>query len=179
MGVILFSFLLTAIIVIIAKSKERQQNEEHERQKLQEENEKQKKRERFEAFCILHPEIEPLAKTVDKDIDTLIRTKLRTLIVNPMPTPPRYTRGLYEGSLADNVSVLSNAEKKSQYEKALDTYQKNEIKIFEAKIESKNIARRCYNEILVLIDALEKIPESQEFLEDAIKQRDYVKSEME
>ena len=142
------------------------------------ENETQKKKERFEEFCKLHPEIKSLSETVNRDINSLARQSILASSVNIRPTPPTYTRGLYKGSLGDNVSVLSNAEKKAQYESALATYEENNRNKYKAQIESKKIAKRCYKEILELIDALEKIPGSQEFLEDAKKQRDFVSTKM-
>ena len=175
-------FLIIVLIIIVAIFIKSQNDKTETVNKLQQEAIKQKeeeqKKERFEKFCELHPEIRSLSDTVKRETNELVRCSLPLLSVNIQPTPPTYTRGLYKGSLGDNISTLSNAQKKAEYESAMATYNENETKKIQARIEGKRIAKRLYDSNEKLIAALIKIQGSDEFLADAKKTRDFAASKI-
>ena len=83
-----------------------------------------------------------------------------------------------KGSLAENISVLSNAQKKDDYDKAMAAYNEREVYRIKADRQSETEAKRCIESSERLIEALKEIPGTEAFIADEKKRMESVKSIM-
>ncbi|MBR5564823.1 MAG: hypothetical protein IKW08_01525 [Roseburia sp.] len=87
------------------------------------------------------------------------------------PSEPTYTRGVVQGSLADNVSTLANAQKKKEYDNAVAEHQKYKEKFFEAREQYNSYAQKIIHELKFMKDAYDyQIYEANNWA----KNRDYL-----
>lgn len=136
--------------------------------------ERERKRERIKNFYATHPETRSLSEKIDMEWSMLLRNSGTSLLdYNPLPKAPTYTQGLYKGSLGDNISQIANAQKKEQYERDMARYEENVNRKVEAKIRSQKAAIGLNKACEELIKILEKIPGSDEVIEDVKEKRDY------
>ena len=174
---LLFMFLLAIFILLyssqISNKKTAQQTKRNsEEEKIKEYNE------RFDAFCNEHSSIKPLAENAHRILNSFVRNNMMATMYNPRPMPPTYTTGLYKGSIGDNISVISNAQKKEQYEKELAAYNEWESKKSEYRIKARKDGRDYIAANEKLVTALKEIPGSEEFVASELKCLEKVKSSM-
>ena len=71
---------------------------------------------------------------------------------------PTYTRGVVEGSLADNISILANAQKQANYEEQL----RSRANYLDSASNPKD---RYWEEAYEIITILEKMPNSEKYVD--------------
>ncbi len=140
---------------------------------------------RYDEFCSKYPIVKQYRTAARAAESEWTKSKLGNydylaygLSVNIAPTQPTYTRGLYKGSIGDNISVLSNAQKKEDYEKALAKYNDAEAKKRRALSKSRTEAQSYYEALKRLINELEKISGSKEFLNKETRELERVEREL-
>ena len=85
----------------------------------------------------------------------------------PIPYKPTYTRGVIPGSLADDISILANAQKKADYEKQLAAVEEKKKGFEAAESEIKQ-------EIRTIMLLLNRIPGSEEYVEFQKKENEAI-----
>ena len=140
---------------------------QNERQKLFQQVKAQGEKKEKKDFETMQKSILEFAKQNGKNLDNLYRERdlylnkaVRELTTSKAPVyEPNYTRGAVQGSLADSISVLSNAQKKKDFDnsgiaQAKENAQKEFPKLRE---EYKKRAEE-------IIAKLEKIPNSEQYV---------------
>ena len=90
---------------------------------------------------------------------------MRNLSISAMPTyMPNYTRGVVSGSLGDSISVLTNAQKKKNYEEMVTWKNNCHSEGISAKYDYSSKAKE-------IIARLKEIPNSEEYVE--YEEREY------
>ena len=169
-------FIVIVIIIIIAciykhsmDTKEKEQKATQQRQQVQQQEE-------FEQFCERHPELKGLVAKSRYELNACARNAAAGMSVYIKPTPPQYTRGVFKGSLADNISVVANAQKKADYEKQLEDYENGLKSNMKFKSEAQIHADAYFDAQVKLIDELVKIPGAEKYVEKEIESMEKVKA---
>ena len=174
---VLFLFLLV-IFILLYSSQITNEKTAKQIERKSEEEELKAYNERFDAFCNEHSNIKPLAENAHRILNSFVRNNMMATMYNPRPMPPTYTTGLYKGSIGDNISVISNAQKKEQYEQKLAAYNEWESKKSEYRIKARKDGRDYIAANEKLVTALKEIPGSEEFVASELKCLEKVKSSM-
>jgi len=149
-------------------------DKEYRRQEAQKKREAEEKANRIKSFYATHPKTRSLSEKIDMEWNVLLRNSGTSLLdYNPLPKAPTYTEGLYKGSLGDNISQIANAQKKEQYEKDMARWKENNRSKWDSERRAAQAAKELYSACEDLIKILEKIPGSDEVIEDVKKKRDY------
>lgn len=174
---LLFLFLIALFVLWYYIQNSNEKATMQDRRKSEEEAKKGYK-ERFDAFCNEHGDIKPLAENTHRILNSFVLNHMMATTYNPRPIPPTYTRGLYTGSVGDNISVIANAQKKEQYEKALAEYNAQENNKIEYKIKARSLGREYIEANEKLVAALKEIPGTEEFVASELRTLEKVKSSM-
>ena len=174
---VLFLFLLVICFLLYSSQISNEKTAKQIERKSEEEALKAYN-ERFDAFCNEHSNIKPLAENAHSILNSFVRNNMMATMYNPRPMPPTYTTGLYKGSIGDNISVISNAQKKEEYEKKLAAYNEWESKKSEYRIKMRKDGRDYIEANEKLVTALKEIPGTEEFVASELKCLEKVKSSM-
>lgn len=160
-------FVIVSIICIVAivSGEKQKQEQEQERQRQQEAKRKE--------FQEMRQTIITFAEKNGVDLKELYRKRdmyynqaIRDLFTSTMAKPiePTYQRGVVRGSLGDNIATIANAQKKADYEKAME---QNERIAQSARTEFSDYVR--YAEKIIF--ELKQIPNSQQYVD--YEEREY------
>lgn len=120
--------------------------------------------EEFKEFCKNDSNLRELYDTAYWEREYFLRDYGSSLRVCFKPNPPQYTQGLYKGSLGDNISVLANAQKKEDYEKALKIYEEGMKSKAHYRVQAKQHANKYFEAQQKLIDMLRKTSGGEKYV---------------
>ena len=104
---------------------------------------------------------------VYEERDKYLNKAVRGLSISSMPTyQPTYTRGVVSGSLGDSISVLTNAQKKKDYEEMVEWKKESRSEGTGAKWKYNTKAKE-------IIAKLKDIPNSEKYVEYEEEQLSY------
>lgn len=78
--------------------------------------------------------------------------------------PPKYTEGIRSRSLADNISVLANAQKKKDYEEGIQKYMEGQMDCAEFLQEAYKYLSKVHSTEESILSELRTIPGSESFV---------------
>lgn len=139
-------------------------NDKEKMLKEQKEEERKHFIEEYFDFLGKHSAINALKKEADEAWGKCAFNSFLGNRVNLRPRAPQYTRGIIEGSLADNVSVIANEQKKKNYEQQLSDYLQTESENIKFMTEAKIHFDDYYKIVQDLINALKKTPGGEKFI---------------
>ena len=147
---------------------------QNERQKLFEQVKAQCEKKKKKDFESMQKSVLEFAKKNGVDLsytyqerDKYLNRAVRELSYSAMPTyQPTYTRGIVRGSLADNVSVLANEQKKKEYDKLIESKNKSHSEGISAKWDYDKKAKE-------IISALKNMPNSEKYVKFEEEQHTY------
>lgn len=167
----LFIFCINGFVNSVEREKQNKIQKEFEAKREEERKQKEK-----EERARMRREIIQFAKnhdvylqTIYEDRDRYFNQAVRNLFVSTMtkPSVPNYQRGVVEGSLADNIAIMANAQKKADYEKAM-----------ERNVKTAQLARTEFSEYYrcaeSIINQLKEIPNSERYVE--YEEKEYQKT---
>lgn len=160
--IILLLALFIFCIVGFSNSLEREKQQKVQKQ-LEEEHEnvrKEKEEEKMKETIIEFAKKNGVILTYTYNIrDICLNRALSDLIVSSAPIyEPAYTKGAVSGSLADNISIIANQQKKKQYDELIQGKRGMRRTAIEAKREYEEKARE-------IITELKKIPNSETYVQ--------------
>lgn len=146
------------IIIIISKiSSDNAAYEEYRNKQKKDKEEKERKRileEKMQSILMAAEKNNIFLKSkydkLDRAIHDASMAGLTALMTKP--NTPTYSRGIYAGSIGDNIATIGNAQKKSDYEKAM----KENLTLHKQANKSLYEALRINDDIL---EQLQKLPE--------------------
>lgn len=150
-------FIMIPVVIAIDKTKQEKKKIEQERKTTQAREEYRKTMQKIIDFAKSNgfKDIEKMLKDRDNEFNSAMSYAFST--ATTLIYKPSYSKGIKEGSLADNVAYLANIEKQKEYDKQVSNYRNQR----ELATEYSNKAYRIEKQI---IKKLESIPESTTYV---------------
>lgn len=180
-----FGTFLTVVAVIAAIKffsqavKEKKVRKEAEIKEAEEKKERESLQHEYEGFLDKNPRVKRLKETANTYLNNFELNVVRGSNVYFEPFAPTYTRGLIKGSLADNISTLSNAVKDADYAAKRKAYEEGMASNAKYMAKARTEARHYCQAEEKVIEALKSSAGGEKYIiiEDSVQKiKEFVKN---